>query len=591
MTVALDLSSKSFRSVAATATIFLALAAVWVVSDGWIGSDSNAWLRAAAAAGTGSGLGGGATATTQSSDFQLQLRAALAESEARIANHTAALVAAAVAAGADFPPRDQDDAAASTTGSIVLGDVNRLLEQATWGSPEAIRLSKLRYCNGYPYRAWDDPSPSPPPPPEFYTTPWAPPGDKFLFPLCYSGQISNRLVCMHAHLLLAVLLNRTLVVPERETGALGYAYSIAVDVPHARRCLGGDDANLTIVTLAEYRALTPGLARRAPTVVDRLVCWKPNCPDTPLRHQIWSDTDSSGTPTVTFPPAEPALGPSIRTLADLRAAYAAIPDRLIAVGDLFGAGPSSLPDLPPGLRRGSHPPAPAFPTLSCRLLLQPHPAVVQVAKAFARTVLGPDYLAVHLRRGDFLGFWNRDECRAQGPLNRGCRAKPLPLLARCIAEKAAGTNVSVVFAATNAAPVELALLRDLLAAARPPLALVTVPDAAAGGDGGGGGGGGVGRFRWAAPWRRLKLDDHPLALATLDKLVCAMARVFMGTRGSTFTADIAAMRAALGTLSCRDQDVCAGFQYGTDRLPFFNETDPESKLTFRKRRRRRRLLL
>ena len=44
----------------------------------------------------------------------------------------------------------------------------------------------------------------------------------------------------------------------------------------------------------------------------------------------------------------------------------------------------------------------------------------------------------------------------------------------------------------------------------------------------------------------------------LDKTICAMSSVFIGSAGSTFTEDILRLRKGWGTLSVCDEYICQG---------------------------------
>ncbi|CAI7853375.1 unnamed protein product [Closterium sp. NIES-54] len=79
-----------------------------------------------------------------------------------------------------------------------------------------------------------------------------------------SHQISNRVLCIKNHLLLAGLLSRTLIVPFHHSEVVrNYNMHVALDVEHLRRCFGK-----VVFTTAEYRRKYV-----KPINVTEVVCW------------------------------------------------------------------------------------------------------------------------------------------------------------------------------------------------------------------------------------------------------------------------------------------------------------------------------
>jgi len=71
------------------------------------------------------------------------------------------------------------------------------------------------------------------------------------------------------------------------------------------------------------------------------------------------------------------------------------------------------------------------------------------------------------------------------------------------------------------------------------------------------------RMKGAEPWTQSLRIQNPgsqfdLLALTLEKVVCAMASVFVASVGSTFSSDIRRMRFGLGASSCHDQILCGG---------------------------------
>lgn len=477
------------------------------------------------------------------------------------------------------------------SGGYSGSDITRALALHPAGSPRHAHLHRQLYCHNYTVPAAAAAAGTTARP-----LVWAPEPGKFLFPLCDYGQVSNRVNCLRWYMLLAALLRRALVVPDAEAELRGYNYTLVVDVPHARRCLG-DAANATVVTLREYARARAAAGDPRPVAVDSVWCWRTNCPLPTYRRMF---------PDVAMPGALAAVNVSgrVASAADVVRELGGVTDAVISLGNLFRL--EDIAGLPPRTHTSANLPlvaaAGAVPS-ACRLVIQPHPAIVLAAKGYARTVLGRPYAALHLRRGDFHHFWGPD-CRRDGSESgaRGCRIPPLTAVAACVADKLAHAPGApqVLYVASNAHPAEAALLESLLRAAG--ITVVRAPRKLAGDAAGPG-------FFWAQEWSRNGLDQSPLARATFDKLVCAMADLFMGSLFSTFTDDIVGMRAGLGTLTCRDQDVCALYDQGSGRgqgqpheqgeqeesgfLPHFNVTFSDGyqgTRTYRRRLSRRRLL-
>ncbi|GJP39314.1 hypothetical protein CLOM_g23697 [Closterium sp. NIES-68] len=93
---------------------------------------------------------------------------------------------------------------------------------------------------------------------------WTPASDRFLLAFCVRGQITNRLLCLRNHMLLAGLLNRTLIVPfHRSETIFNYDLHLVVDLEYLRACLGP-----TVFSTAEFRRKF-----RRPIQVSQVVCW------------------------------------------------------------------------------------------------------------------------------------------------------------------------------------------------------------------------------------------------------------------------------------------------------------------------------
>ncbi|CAI7856673.1 unnamed protein product [Closterium sp. NIES-53] len=93
---------------------------------------------------------------------------------------------------------------------------------------------------------------------------WTPQPNRFLLAVCLRGQVNNRIGCLYRHLVLAALLNRTLLVPPvLLSTSLAYCkhglsgspcpsvpLPLIWDLAHTRTCLGGD----TVLRTDEFAA-------------------------------------------------------------------------------------------------------------------------------------------------------------------------------------------------------------------------------------------------------------------------------------------------------------------------------------------------
>ncbi|CAI5471203.1 unnamed protein product [Closterium sp. Yama58-4] len=96
------------------------------------------------------------------------------------------------------------------------------------------------------------------------TVRWTPASNRFLLAHCVRGQVTNRLLCLRNHMLLAGLLNRTLIIPfHRSETILNYDLHLVLDLAYLRSCIGP-----TVFTTAEFRRKF-----RQPVQVSQVVCW------------------------------------------------------------------------------------------------------------------------------------------------------------------------------------------------------------------------------------------------------------------------------------------------------------------------------
>ncbi|CAI5497732.1 unnamed protein product [Closterium sp. Naga37s-1] len=348
---------------------------------------------------------------------------------------------------------------------------------------------------------------------------WEPQPDKYILMDCQRNQVSNRIRCIRNYLIVAGVLNRTLVAPFRPAEVNGsYDRRVFFDLTHA---LTFTDANL------------------------------------PPDHSI-NITDIKKIGDLIFPSAD-----------------------VIAMGDL---GASLFDDAfhkeidVPFFRR------PGCPN---KLAIQPHPAIFEAASRFVSDVIlkgmnssaaessrgGEEqgnntaaedtlpsaiaaaggnttttstsgssgknagkqyrYMAIHWRRKDLVTSFQ--DSGSHLTINR---------TARCIADRMARSgNLSTVFLATDAEPAEVAELTGAVLSLRPDLRLMQLSpnlDAQA----------------WAQVLLPYRFEHAGVVRVTLDKAVCALADVFLGTAASSFSEDIQRIRTGLRVATCEDQMLC-----------------------------------
>ncbi|CAI7783606.1 unnamed protein product [Closterium sp. NIES-54] len=200
------------------------------------------------------------------------------------------------------------------------------------------------------------------------------------------------------------------------------------------------------------------------------------------------------------------------------------------------------------------------------LAIQPHPAILEAADAFVRSKLvqglprewevknisssdssssssGSDgeggsgrlafgrYMAVHWRRTDLIKSYSHLTVEQTGS---------------CVARKMIRSgNLTTLFLATDTNDEEVKQLEQVIRASIPNLRLVRQPASLAGED-------------WAAVLAQAHFTHMTTVQAVLDKAICVMADVFLGTDASSFTADINRIRAGLRFQECDDTPICHG---------------------------------
>ncbi|CBI35787.3 unnamed protein product, partial [Vitis vinifera] len=160
------------------------------------------------------------------------------------------------------------------------------------------------------------------------------------------------------------------------------------------------------------------------------------------------------------------------------------------------------------------------------------------AQRFVQTFLGKSFTALHFRRHGFLKF-----CNAKEP---SCFF-PIPQAADCISRVVERADTPVIYLSTDAAESETGLLQSLVVLNGKLVPLIKRPTRNS-------------AEKWDALLYRHGLDGDSQVEAMLDKTICAMASVFIGAPGSTFTEDILRLRRGWGSASHCDEYLCQGEQ-------------------------------
>ncbi|GLU22542.1 hypothetical protein SLE2022_386100 [Rubroshorea leprosula] len=347
------------------------------------------------------------------------------------------------------------------------------------------------------------------------TIEWKPQSNKFLLAICVSGQMSNHLICLEKHIFFAALLNRVLVIPSSK---FDYQYSRVLDIEHINSCLGREVA-ISFEKFMETKKNHPH--------IDKFICYfsSPQMCYVDDEHVKKLKGLGLSMGKLEAPWKEDVTKPSKKTVQDVEAKFKSDVD-VIAIGDVFYADLESEWVMQPG-GPIAH---------KCRTLIEPSNLILLTAERFIQTFLGKNYIALHFRRHGFQKF-----CNAKKP---SC-FYPIPQAADCITRVVERANTPVIYLSTDAAESETGLLQSLIVLDGKTVPLVKRPprDSAE---------------KWDALLYRHGLEEDPQVDAMLDKTICAIASIFIGASGSTFTEDILRLRKDWGSASLCDEYLCQG---------------------------------
>ncbi|MCD9640294.1 O-fucosyltransferase 36 [Datura stramonium] len=347
------------------------------------------------------------------------------------------------------------------------------------------------------------------------TIEWKPRLDKYLFAICVSGQMSNHLICLEKHMFFAALLNRILIIP---SSRVDYEFRRVLDIDHINKCLG----RKVVVPFEEFAKSQKGHMH-----IDKFICYFSRPQPCFLDDEHVKKLSSLGVSMNKLETAwdEDVKNPKPRTVQDIMTKFS-LDDDVIAIGDVFFANVEKKWVMQPG-GPVSH---------KCKTLVEPSRLILLTAQRFIQTFLGENFIALHFRRHGFLKF-----CNAKKP---SC-FYPVPQAADCINRAVERSTAPVIYLSTDAAESETGLLQSLVVVNGKTVPLVRRP--ARNSD-----------EKWDALLYRHGFEGDRQVEAMLDKTICAMSDVFIGSMGSTFTEDILRLRKDWGSASLCDEYLCQG---------------------------------
>ncbi|GAB4841901.1 hypothetical protein Ancab_011857 [Ancistrocladus abbreviatus] len=347
------------------------------------------------------------------------------------------------------------------------------------------------------------------------TIEWKPKKNKYLFAICVSGQMSNHLICLEKHMFFAAVMNRVLVFPSSK---VDYQYNRVLDIEHINNCLG----RKVVITFEEFHEM-----KKRDMRIDKFICYfsLPQHCYVDEHHVKKLKALGLSMPKLVSPWMEDVKKPRKRTVQDIVAKFTTDAE-VVAIGDIFYADAEKEWVMQPG-GPIAH---------KCKTLIEPSRFIMLTAQRFIQTFLGKDFVALHFRRHGFLKF-----CNVKKP---SC-FYPVPQAADCITKVVERANAPVIYLSTDAAGSEAGLLQSLIVVGGKPVPLVKRPARNS-------------AEKWDALLYRHGLEGDSQVEAMLDKTICAMSSVFIGSNGSTFTADILRLRKDWASASVCDEYICQG---------------------------------
>eukprot|EP00850_Spirogloea_muscicola_P018448 SM000169S02703 [mRNA] locus=s169:38011:41282:+ [translate_table: standard] len=346
---------------------------------------------------------------------------------------------------------------------------------------------------------------------------WEPQPNRYLLAHCNYGTVSHQLACMEGQLLYAGLLHRTLVVPElsfTNEAKDAWEWKLYFDLDHAKNCLGPS----TVTSLRQYMGEHSRDDGKA--VVNELICWKPDCMST-------AEDLAEARPDLVWPTQATTSGlPAEATLESFLLAFGNSNAQLLSIGDVYSTKIKGEPQF--YARPFGH-----FKR-SCNIPILPNRTIVGVAVGFVET---------------FTGLLSR------GPFD--AHALELQLLDSLLASGDDGGEAITLVTLPERCVPPWCCFDSLLAFARIVLLELFISSAQSCGCSSFGPVGGR-SLEWShiTGWEFAKFDQKPHASMSLEKLICAMARVFLAGDTSPYSEHIHRLRKAMGSATCADGTLC-----------------------------------
>eukprot|EP00271_Cylindrocystis_brebissonii_P009018 TRINITY_DN235_c0_g2_i1.p1 TRINITY_DN235_c0_g2~~TRINITY_DN235_c0_g2_i1.p1 ORF type:complete len:629 (-),score=-13.27 TRINITY_DN235_c0_g2_i1:278-2164(-) len=375
---------------------------------------------------------------------------------------------------------------------------------------------------------------------------WNPPPEKFLYLFCGFGQVSNRVMCFETFATLAGLFNRTLLINFNRSLIAGrYDRSLFFDLKHFRKCLGAN----TVMTFKEYRK-----KYHVNPKIDQVLCLPPyrTCPDDIgqernlreyTRMNPWEYENIKSAPSVKRITVDTM---DTTFLAELGRGEASA-GRVLFIGEGFGLlirgsknGTTKAARGGVSAFSGGDLPFKRVPECPRGYLFRMHQDAYRVAALFVKEVLkGRPFVSAHLRRGaSFAGVHGIVSIQTILP---------------CFRRHIKDLKITTLFLATDAHVPELHAIHKAFHKYKredPRIQLVQLRNPLLHGDWK------DKRPKWVDAFQAAGWEGEGTPMVVVDKIICSMADVFLGTEKSTFTYDISRHRYGLGTANDRDRFIC-----------------------------------
>nr|DAD49210.1 TPA_asm: hypothetical protein HUJ06_019147 [Nelumbo nucifera] len=273
-----------------------------------------------------------------------------------------------------------------------------------------------------------------------------------------------------------------------------FQYNRVLDIDHINKCFG----RKVVVSFEEFSEM-----KKNHLHIDRFICYVSSPQPCYVDDEHIKKLRALGITTgkLEAPWVEDIKEPKKRTFNDVLEKFSANDD-VLAIGDVFFADVEQEWIMQPGGPLAH----------KCQTVIEPSRLIMLTAQRFIQTFLGKNFIALHFRRHGFLKFW---------------------------------ADVPVIYLSTDAAESETDLLQSLIRLNGKAIPLVKRPARNS-------------AEKWDALLYRHGLEGDSQVEAMLDKTICAMSSVFIGSAGSTFTEDILRLRKDWRSASICDEYLCQG---------------------------------